>query len=116
MIVDKIRDAIDKKAPLTVFRSKKWPGVRKKFLKSNPTCACCGGQSNLNVHHIKPFHLFPELELEPTNLITLCETNSRGINCHLLLGHLGNYKNINPYIHQDIKTWNKRYKSKKCLL
>lgn len=116
MIVNKIKDVIGKKAPLLSIRSKKWKKVRNAFLKANPVCACCGCDSNLNVHHIKPFYLFPELELEPTNLITLCETNSKGINCHLLIGHLGNYRNINPYIYQDIKTWNKRYKSKKCLL
>ena len=116
MIVNKIKDTLEKKAPLTSIRSAKWPSVRKAFLKDNSICTCCGEQTNLEVHHIKPFHLYPELELEPANLITLCEINSKGVNCHLLLGHLGNYKNINPYIYQDIKTWNKRYKSKKCLL
>ena len=116
MIVNIIKDALAQKAPLKSFRSSKWRGAKKVFLKDNPFCACCGGKINLEVHHIKPFYLYPELELDPTNLITLCEKNSKDINCHLFIGHLGNYKKINPYIHKDIKTWSKRYKSKKCLL
>jgi hypothetical protein len=86
-------------------RSPQWAKVRKKHLKNNSECAVCGGTKQLNVHHIKPFHLHPELELDSTNLITLCENASYGIICHLLIGHLGNYKNINPNSIQDAKIW-----------
>ena len=79
-------------------RSPQWAGVRKQFLKWNPTCAACGSKENLEVHHVKPFHLFPELELAPENLVVLCEN---GGNCHLTFGHLKNWKSWNIAVRQD---------------
>ncbi len=90
------------------MRSPKWPGVRKEHLEKNPNCALCGGNKTIEVHHIRPFHLNPELELEPTNLITLCESGDNGIVCHRAFGHLGNYKNVNLDVVKDTKEWNKK--------
>jgi len=78
-------------------RSPQWAGVRKQFLKWNPTCAACGSKENLEVHHVKPFHLYRDLELSPDNLITLCEN---GGNCHLTFGHLKNWKSYNLAVRQ----------------
>ena len=50
-------------------RSPKWPGVEKLHLKFHPVCEACGSDKKLNVHHKKPFHLFPQLELDMNNLI-----------------------------------------------
>jgi len=108
----RIKDALQGKAPITASRSPKWTGVRESHLKQHPTCAVCEGNENLNVHHIKPFHLHPELELEPTNLVTLCECEKHGVNCHLLIGHIGNFHNINPHVLEDIPIWNERLKEK----
>lgn len=80
-------------------RSPKWPEVEQAHLKIQPVCACCGSDKKLNVHHKKPFHLYPELELEPTNLITLCMDKE----CHLLLGHGDNFKDYNPNVDEDVK-------------
>jgi len=91
-------------------RSPQWASARKKHLVNNPKCAVCEGTKSLNVHHINPFHLHPELELDPNNLITLCEDASYGIICHILIGHLGNYKNVNPNSVEDAKTWNLKLK------
>lgn len=93
-------------------RSSKWASVRRRHLKTNPECALCGGTAKLNVHHIKPFHVYPELELEPTNLITLCEDKGGGVYCHLFFGHLGDYKSINVDILEDIKHWKEKLASK----
>jgi hypothetical protein len=68
-------------------RSPLWNAVRDRWINTNPECACCGRRENLSAHHIRPFHLFPELELEISNLITLCEGGP--INCHYLAGHAG---------------------------
>jgi len=71
----------------TVARSSHWPTVRKHYLELNPTCAACGASSaeeHLEVHHVKPFHLDPSLELLPENLITLCRT---GRDDHFHIGH-----------------------------
>ena len=78
-------------------RSSKWPSVRKAHLSKHPRCEACGSKELLAVHHIKPFHEFPELELDPSNLITLCFTH------HIELGHKGNWKTINPYVREDAK-------------
>jgi 5-methylcytosine-specific restriction endonuclease McrA len=58
--------------------------------------ACGYKGKNLQVHHIKPFHLHPHLELDPQNLITLCEH-------HLLLGHLDAWDSYNERIREDAK-------------
>lgn len=108
-IAKKISDTI-KGIPGT--RSPKWASVRKAFLKDNPVCALCGSTSTLEVHHKIPFHINPELELEPSNLITLCESSKGGVTCHLFFGHLGDYKSFNKTIDKDIKTWNKKLQTK----
>ncbi len=62
-------------------RSSKWPAVREEWILEHPTCAACGAERDLHVHHIKPFHLHPELELDRGNLITLCREH------HFRIGH-----------------------------
>ena len=104
-MISKIKDVLQGKAPLRAKRSPHWATARRLHLKSNPTCAACGDTNKLEVHHIKPFHEYPELELEPSNLISLCESRSYGIICHLLIGHNGNYRLINPNVVEDSNTW-----------
>ena len=41
-------------------------------------CAICGSTENLQVHHIVPITILPELKLDNNNLIPLCER------CHTL--------------------------------
>jgi len=86
-------------------RSKEWPKVRKDYLKKHPKCFICLGITHLNVHHVQSFASHPELELEESNLITLCENKGGGINCHLAFGHLGNFKSINKDVREDAKIW-----------
>jgi hypothetical protein len=78
-------------------RSPKWPGVEKLHLKFHPVCEACGSSKNLNVHHKKPFHLFPESELDMNNLITLCMDKE----CHIKIGHGDNFKDYNPDVEVD---------------
>lgn len=85
-----------------VNRSNKWPSKRAEFVAVHPKCECCGRRTNLNVHHIKPFHLFPELELVDENLITLCEGGP--INCHYLAGHCGvGWSTYSRNVHEQIR-------------
>lgn len=112
-IVQHVKDVVEGKVEWsTSKRSSKWPKVRNKFLETNPVCVLCGGNKHLNVHHVKPFNERPDLELEPTNLITLCEAKKKGVHCHLLFGHFGNYRKINPDVREDCKVWSKRLASK----
>lgn len=95
---DLLQPAEDDLITAGVPRSGKWPAVRKRHLELEPACAACGTKKLLNVHHVRPFHLFPELELEDTNLITLCESPSH--NCHLIHGHLLSWRSYNLEVRQ----------------
>ncbi len=88
------------KEPKGKKRSSKWRSVRKAFLKKHPRCAVCGGNVKVEVHHIIPFFLRPDLELDRGNLITLCE-GKKTINCHCAIGHGCNYKDFNPDVVKD---------------
>ena len=77
-------------------RSPKWRHVRQEFLKDHDFCKYCGSRDDLEVHHIVPVHIEPDLELVESNLITLCMT--WGKECHLKHGHLGNWKLYNKNI------------------
>jgi hypothetical protein len=84
-------------------RSPQWEGVRTKFIAKHPSCFCCGNLKNNDVHHLIPFHVLgilkhPELELDPRNLVTLC------LEHHLHVGHLGDFKNLNPAVISDLET------------
>jgi 5-methylcytosine-specific restriction enzyme A len=81
------------KKPIDNKRSAQWPKLRKGFLKGK-VCAACGGKKKLEAHHIKPFHLHPDLELDPSNLVALCEGN-KDVNCHLVIGHSFDFKGFN---------------------
>ncbi len=85
-------------------RSSHWPTIRKAYLKEHPKCFVCLGTKKVEVHHKQPFHLNPELELDPSNLITLCE-GAHDVNCHLFVGHLGNFRGFNPDVIEDAKSW-----------
>lgn len=80
-------------------RSACWAKARKRHLRNRPCCAACGQVQYLNVHHIHPYHVRPDLECSEENLVTLCEKSDRfGFSCHLILGHLGNWKLSNPNV------------------
>lgn len=66
-------------------RSSAWPSVRNKHLKLHPVCEACGTAKDLDVHHIRPFHIDATLELEPSNLWTMCHKH------HFEIGHNPNY-------------------------
>lgn len=100
-------DRLSGKAPTGASRSPLWSRTRDAFLDGRQ-CAVCGGSTALVAHHVVPFHLAPDLELDPDNLIPLCEANRYGVNCHLLFGHLGNYRRINVSVRADAAYWHQR--------
>ena len=96
------RDIEDMKAG-GVPRSPEWPAVRKAWLKDNPTCAACGTDKDLQVHHVQAFHTDMTKELDPSNFLTLCEGMER--NCHRFIGHLNNFQSINENSRADAASW-----------
>jgi len=73
------------------------------WLGQQPVCQACGTEKNLQVHHIVPVHIDPSKELDPGNLITLCELVRH--DCHFHLGHLLNWKAYNPTVVEDSKNF-----------
>ena len=83
-------------------RSPHWPAARRLHLKTQPNCVACGTADKVQVHHIQPYHLHPSLELDQANMVTLCE-NPEANECHLKIGHRGNFKNENKDVLADIQ-------------
>jgi hypothetical protein len=93
-------------------RSPHWPAVEKAFRKIHPQCVACLVKSvaHVQIHHRFPFHYCvalgrPDLELDPRNLITLCEWKSPAPNHHLLIGHLDNFQSSNLAVAEDAITF-----------
>lgn len=95
-------------------RSSHWPAVERAHLAKNPTCACCTtatASAKQQVHHVFPFHYCvalgrSDLELDPRNLITLCEDEPGASNAqdhHLLVGHLGDFGSSNLDVAADAR-------------
>lgn len=88
-----------------ITRSSKWPKFRSENISD--TCACCGKsvrflrKFRMCLHHITPFHIRPDLELNPANVLTLCN-NPR---CHLDRGHLGDWRSWNWNVTKDCELW-----------
>ncbi len=90
-----------------VARSPQWGRVERTHLLNEPACVVCGYLGKgVQVHHIKPFHLHPNLELDPRNLITLCEVTGR--DHHLLIGHLDDWESFNVNVREDAKYYHKK--------
>jgi hypothetical protein len=88
-------------------RSSKWSTVRKQHLKENPFCLACGKNTKLEVHHKIPVHISPELELDPSNLVTLCADP-----CHILFGHLMNFRSYNKTVIEDCSVYLSKVKNR----
>lgn len=92
------------------MRSPMWNEVRRDYMILHPDCEACGRKNSrlspLQVHHCEPFHIKPELELDPRNLITLCG------DCHLILGHLRSFKSFNKDIRADAKVLLEKIKAR----
>jgi hypothetical protein len=88
-------------------RSSKWSAVRKQHLKENSFCLACGKNTKLEVHHKIPVHISPELELDPSNLVTLCADP-----CHILFGHLMSFRSYNKTVIEDCSVYLSKVKNR----
>lgn len=107
---DQVAEQVD--TSLEGERSGRWPSVRRAYIEDNPVCVACGSDDELNVHHIKPFHTHPELELEPSNLITACREHHFSI-CHDPDGPWGpekpNWRKSNLNARSDMQKWRRMH-------
>lgn len=91
-------------------RANRWRYVRAAHLKTEPKCAACGRETNLDVHHIIPVHINPNRELDPTNLITLCSDR-----CHIVFGHFMCYLCYNPDVRKMAAEYRVKLQKRTCL-
>lgn len=89
----------DKLGQTFAGRSGKWPKVRAEWLAEHDWCIGCGTKDSLEVHHVSPVSIRPELELVQSNLETMCPR------CHLLIGHLGSWHSYNVNVRTDAAVW-----------
>jgi hypothetical protein len=99
-----LRERAKRGSPFAAFlageapRSGKWEHIEREHLTQFPLCQACRGTLRLQVHHVRPFHLRPELELDRRNLITLCMGPNE---CHLRIGHGDDWRAYNPDVRKD---------------
>lgn len=92
-------------------RSPLWEQTKREYFKTHlKICAGCGTVKGIQVHHIKDFSDFPEDELKPKNFLLLCENTTQ--NCHINIGHSGNFKSINPNSVADAKANLERFRNR----
>lgn len=107
---EKLRSLLPGDSKPKVKRSPHWPAVRAQHLRFQPDCVVCRSRKNVEVHHVVPVHVDPSLELDPVNLITLCE--AKGANHHLLFGHLGDWPSWNALVKLDAATWREKIRTR----
>lgn len=79
-----------------------WPKVKRVYLRNHRECAACPRRTNLDVHHKVPIWVNKNLELDESNLMTLCKEH------HLFVGHLMSWKSWNPGADVHAALWKKR--------
>lgn len=90
-------------------RSGQWRALRQVHLLKQPECAVCGRTKNLTVHHVIPVSVNPQRELDPENLLTMCETP-----CHFMFGHLFNYHCYNRNVRRMAAEFRVAIKKRDC--
>ena len=64
--------------------------VMHRYKAAHPDCEVCGAKGGilkpLDVHHVVPVSVAPDMATDTNNLITVCR------NCHLWVCHAGNYR------------------------
>lgn len=76
-------------------RSPGWEKFAKAFLANYPHCVVCKTAKSCVPHHVEPYHLRPDLELDSDNLVTLCPPH------HLLFGHFMEWRSYNLNVRHD---------------
>lgn len=95
------------KPVLTTKRHSGWGPASHLYVLRYPSCYVCGrlvwkglkAVCPYSIHHALPFHLYPELEMDEANWVTVCEY--RSFNCHFVAGHLLDWRSWNADIRKQ---------------
>jgi hypothetical protein len=60
-------------------------------------CEWCGSERRLEVHHIQPQHVRPDLAMDTNNMVILCRT------CHFTVGHKNDWKRVFTNVREVIR-------------
>lgn len=91
-------------------RDPRWREVRAEHILKEPVCQACGKDIKLDVHHIVPVAIDKSRELDPENLITLCNQP-----CHLVFGHFMSYYCYNSDVREMTKIYRQSLAARKCM-
>lgn len=91
-------------------RSPRWREVRAEHILKEPVCQACGKTAKLDVHHIVPVAIDKSRELDPENLITLCNQP-----CHLVFGHFMSYYCYNSAVREMVAEYRAALDKRKCM-
>jgi len=69
-------------------RAYKTHKAMQAYRSGHTECAWCGRSKRLDVHHVIPVSVAPEMAASETNMIMLC----RKPQCHLIAGHSDSYR------------------------
>lgn len=77
-----------------------WSTVKamRKYRKEVPFCEGCNRFAKLQVHHLVPVSVDPDLAGEPSNMITLCRPH------HLYVAHWGSWTTYVKNIYEVLGT------------
>ena len=88
-------------------RSSQWSQTKRDFEILHPKiCPVCGTKKKIELHHLKPFHLSPELENDFNNLMWGCRDH------HYFVYHLMSWKSFNINAKEDAKVWLEKIKNR----
>lgn len=66
------REAFKTATRSALYQSPEWKALSRELIKEKGYCEKCGERMNLQVHHIIPVRLAPQLALDRSNLQVLC--------------------------------------------
>ena len=75
-------------------RSGRWRALRNEMVREHPRCFVCGAPTTV-IHHLRPFGVDHDGELNRMNLIWYCDR------CHLFVGHLCCFRAWNTNCRND---------------
>lgn len=88
--------------PFLVPRKPGWRKLSNDWMAKYPRCELCGSEEGCVPHHVLPVHKYPDLELDRSNLITLCPPH------HLTFGHLNSWRSWNVTVIEDVRTMKRK--------
>jgi hypothetical protein len=74
-----------------------WKNFRLRLIKERHPLRCrlCGDWKKVQLHHVLPVSIRPDLECERSNIVELCKLH------HFIIGHLSNWTNYNVHFWED---------------